>query len=129
MDHLAGGHLALDAVQEADELLMAMALHILADDGAVQHVEGGEQGRGPVPFVVMGHGAGTAPLHGQAGLGAVKRLDLGFFVHAQDDGVRRRIDIEADNVPQFRDKLRVLRQLEQTHAVRLKPVRAPDSVH
>ncbi len=39
MDHLARRHLRLDGVEEADELLMAMALHVAADDGAVQHVE------------------------------------------------------------------------------------------
>jgi hypothetical protein len=42
MDQPAGGHLGLDGVQEADELLMAMVLHVAADDGAIQHVEGGE---------------------------------------------------------------------------------------
>ena len=44
VDHLAGRHLGLDRVEEADELLMAMALHVAADDGAVEDVERGEQG-------------------------------------------------------------------------------------
>ena len=39
MDELAGRNCRLDGVEEADELLMAMALHALADDGAVEHVE------------------------------------------------------------------------------------------
>ena len=42
-DDLVRRHLALDAVKEADELLMAMALHVLCDDRTVQHVERGEQ--------------------------------------------------------------------------------------
>ena len=53
MDVLAGRHLALDAVEEADEFLMAMAGHVLADHGAVQHVERGEQRRGAVALVVV----------------------------------------------------------------------------
>lgn len=46
-------HLALDAVEEADELLMAVALHVLRDDRAVQHVEGSEERRCAVPLVVV----------------------------------------------------------------------------
>ena len=32
VDHLAGRHIGLDRVQEAHELLMAVALHVAADD-------------------------------------------------------------------------------------------------
>ena len=94
VDDLSGRNLGLDGVQEADELLMTVALHVAADDGAVEHVERGEQGRGAMALVVVGHGAGAALLHGQARLGAVERLDLAFLVDRQDDGVGRRIDIK-----------------------------------
>src|SRR5690606_30448117 len=57
MDGLVLRHLALNAVEEADELLMAVALHVLSDDCAVQYVEGGEQRRCAVPFVVVRHRA------------------------------------------------------------------------
>ena len=46
MDQLAGRYLGLDGVEEADELLMAMALHVAADDVAFEDIEGGEQRRG-----------------------------------------------------------------------------------
>jgi hypothetical protein len=36
VDRLAGGDFALDGVEEADELLMPMALHVAADDGSVE---------------------------------------------------------------------------------------------
>jgi hypothetical protein len=35
--------LALDGVEEADEFLVPVALHAVADHRAVQYVEGGEQ--------------------------------------------------------------------------------------
>ena len=38
MDRLAGGNFALDGVEEADELLMPMALHVAADHGPVAGV-------------------------------------------------------------------------------------------
>lgn len=36
VDHLAGGHFGVDRVEKADELPMAVALHVVADDGAVK---------------------------------------------------------------------------------------------
>ena len=95
-DHVDGlvlWHFALDAVEETDELLMAVALHVLSDDRTVQHVECGEECRRAVALVIMGHGAGAAPLHRQAGLGAVKRLDLRLLIDRQHHGMGRRIDV------------------------------------
>jgi len=51
MNGLAGWHLCLDGVQEADELLMAMALHVATDDGAVEHIERSEQCRRAMTLV------------------------------------------------------------------------------
>ena len=111
VDGLAGGNLALDGVEEADELLMAVALHAAADHRAVEHVERGEQGGRAVALVIVGHGSGAALLHRQARLGAVERLDLAFFVERQDDGVGRRIDVEPDDVAQLLDEFGSLESL------------------
>lgn len=46
MDDLSSRDLALDRVQEADELLVRMLLHAAADAHPVEDVEGGEQGGG-----------------------------------------------------------------------------------
>ncbi len=78
VDRLVVGHLGVDGVEEANELLMTMTLHVAADDGAVEHVEGGKQRGCTVPLVVVGHCAEPALLHRQARLGAVERLDLAF---------------------------------------------------
>jgi hypothetical protein len=64
---LSSRHLRLDDIEEADELLVTMALHTSANDFAFQHVESREQRRCAVALVVMGHGAGSAALHRQAG--------------------------------------------------------------
>lgn len=63
-------------VEEANELLVAVARHAAAEDGAVEHVERGEQGGGAVPLVVMGHRPSLAGLEQQAWLRAVEGLDL-----------------------------------------------------
>ena len=49
----SGRGLAVDLVEEADEFLMPMARHALADDLALQHVERGEQCRCAVALVVV----------------------------------------------------------------------------
>ena len=64
VDRLVGGNLALDSVEKADEFDVAVVLHAAADDGAVEHAEGGEQGGGAVPLVVMGHGLAAPGLDG-----------------------------------------------------------------
>ena len=50
---MARRHLRFDGVEEADELLVPVALHIAADDGAVEDVEGREQCRRAMTLVVM----------------------------------------------------------------------------
>ncbi len=127
VDHFAGRHLGLDRVEEADELLMAMALHVAADDSTFEDIERGEKGRGAMALVVVGHGAEPPLLQGQARLGAVKGLDLRFLIERQHDGMGWRIDIEPDHVAQFGDEVRIVRELELPIAVRLKPVRFPDA--
>ncbi len=128
VNELSGRNLGLDGVQEADKLLMAMALHIAADDGSVEDVERGEQRRRAIAFVVMGHRAGAAFLQGQTGLCAVERLDLALLIDRQHDGVRRRIDIEPDDIAQFVDELRIVRKLELPDPMRLKAMGAPDAL-
>ena len=57
---LAGRHGRFDAVEEANELAVAMTLHALAEHRAVKNVEGGEQGCGAVTGIVVGLGGGMA---------------------------------------------------------------------
>ncbi len=45
---------------------MTMALHVAADDCAVEDVESGEQRRGAVPLVIVCHGSEPALLQRQA---------------------------------------------------------------
>jgi hypothetical protein len=53
---------------------------------------------GAVPLVVVGHRATAAGLERQPGLSAVECLDLRFFVNRQHHRVRRRINVEPDDV-------------------------------
>ena len=135
VDQLAGRHRRLDGVEEAQELLVPVALHAAAEHRPVEHVERREQGRGAVALVVVGHGRAparrTAFSHRQARLGRGRGLlvDLGLLVHREHDRVCRRSDVEADDVAQLGREPRVLAELEGPDLVRPEPVRAPDALH
>ena len=129
MDDLVFGDLSIDHVQETDELLVPVALHIASDHGPVEDVQGGEQRCCSIAFVVMGHGAETPFLHRQSRLGAVQRLDLAFLIDGQDDGVGGRIDVKPNNITQFSDEVRVVRELELPIAVRLQAMGTPDAAN
>jgi hypothetical protein len=74
----------------------------------------------PLALVIVRHGAGASLLEGQARLCPVEGLDLALFVHGKNDGVGRRIDIEAHDVAQLVHELRVIGQLEPATPMRLK---------
>src|SRR6478752_10493513 len=112
MHRLLLGHLGINDVEEADELLMAMALHTLADDLAFQHIKRCEQRRDAMTLVVVCDGAGTSLLHRQPRLGAVQRLDLAFLIDRENDGVVGRVDVEADDLFELGRKLGIVGQLE-----------------
>src|SRR3954447_21555087 len=98
--------LTVDLVEKADELLMPVPRHTLADDPALDHVECGEQGRRTVTLIIVGHRATAASLHRQPRLGAVERLDLRLLVNRQHQRVLGWINVEADNIPHLGGKLR-----------------------
>src|SRR5262245_38460256 len=64
MDVEVGLHAPIDALEEADELFGAMPRMALADDEAPLHIERGEQRRGTVALVIVGHRRRTALLQG-----------------------------------------------------------------
>ena len=51
VDRLSDGNLFLDDIEETNELLMAMALHVAADHRAVEDVHRGEQRRRAVALI------------------------------------------------------------------------------
>ena len=81
--HLSG-EFPIQPSQEAQEFLMAVLSHAFPNHPAIEHVEGSEQGRSAMPFVIVCHRATPALFHGQARLGPLQRLNLAFLIDAQD---------------------------------------------
>jgi hypothetical protein len=129
VDGLSSRDLAFDGVQEPDELLVPVALHAAADDLALQHVKGGEQGGCAMALVIVGHGSRASLLHGKAWLGSIQGLNLRLLIDAEDDGVCWRIDIEAHDVADLGGELGIVGQLEGADAVRRQAMGLPDALH
>jgi len=121
MDDLAGGDITLQGIQEANELLMSVALNIAGEDRAGEDVESGEQRRRSVALVVMGHRAGAALFHGHTRLGPVERLHLALLIDGQDDGVGRRADIKADDTDKLSANARSFESLNARQRCGARP--------
>ena len=129
VDDFSGRNSALDGIEEADELLVAMPSHAAPDHGSIEEVERGEQRGRAVALVVMGHRPAFSGLERQARLRAVERLDLALLVDRDDDRVLGRVHVEADDVLDLLDELRIVGALEGANAVRLQPMRLPQALH
>lgn len=129
VDRLILGHFALDPIEEADELLIAVTLHVLPDDGSVEYVECSEQRGRAVALVVVGQRAGAPLLHRQTWLGTIESLYLRLLVDRQDHRMGRRIEIKTDDIGEFFGECRIVRQLEAAPAMRSKAMRLPDRLH
>src|SRR5262249_23580712 len=77
MDHRLFRHLGIDDIEEADELLMAMTLHALADDLALKAIARREQGGVVVSLILVGHGARAAPSSSAAPAGCGPAPEFG----------------------------------------------------
>ena len=129
VDHLAGRNGGLDGAQEAQELLVPVTLHATAEHRAVEDVKGSEQGGDAVAEIIVGHGAGLAWFDRQTGLGPIQGLNLAFLIDREHQAVRRRLDVQADDVLEFGGKLGIVGALEGPDAVGLQPVHGPDPLH
>src|SRR5262245_36034627 len=123
------GTTGVDLIEEADELLMPMALHIAADDGAVENVERGEQCRRAVALVVVRHRPGAPRLHRQSRLSAVEGLDLALLVDREYDGMGGRIDVETDHIPELFGERRIVPQLYRPETMRRRVGGVEDALH
>ena len=77
------GHLLFQLMEEFDELLAPMARQATTDDLAIEDIEGGKQGGGSVPLVIMRLAFRPSRPQGQKGSGSVQRLDLALFIDAE----------------------------------------------
>lgn len=106
---------------------MSMPRQALANDLAIESIQGGEKSRCSVALVVMSHGFSSPAFHRQPRLGAVKSLNLALFVHAQDKSVIGRIKIQPHDVLEFVNEPGIPAELKAPYQVRFQPVLLPNA--
>ena len=85
------GSLGIDPFKKANKFLMPMSRHAVTDDFAIKHAQGSEKCSGAVTLVVVSLASRQSGAQGQQRPGSVQRLNLTFFINAQDDGLIRGI--------------------------------------
>src|SRR5438128_678340 len=85
MEFTLAWELPVEKAEKLQKLLMPVPRLALADNLAVQHTQGREQGRRAVALVVMRHGAAAALFHRQSRLSPIERLNLTLFINAQHE--------------------------------------------
>ena len=129
MQGLALGDLAINQTKECQPFLVTMAWQARGDDRALRDMQGGKEGGGAMPLVIVRHRAAAPRLQGQARLRAIQGLDLAFFIHAEDDGMFGRVQIQAHHVLQFVLEVRVPAELKGPDSVGLQAMGGPDPLH
>jgi hypothetical protein len=115
-----------DLAQEGQELLMAVPLGAGLGDLAGGHLQRGEQRGGAVPDVVRAGGLRMPGPHRQRRGGPLQGLDLGLLVDAKHHRLRRRMQIQPDDVADLGLQLRVGGERERLRPPRLDPEAVPD---
>ena len=79
-------------------------------------------------LVVVSHGSAASFLHGQPWLGPLQGLNLALLVHAKDDGLVRRVEVQPHDVGEFLREANILRELEPFGPLGLQSMGVPDAV-
>ena len=97
----------VEGLEEREHVGLGVTLRQLACDLAAREVHRGKQVKGAVALVVVGTGLVSSSPYRQSRLRAVECLSLGLFVEREHGRSLRRVEVEADDVPQFRGEVRV----------------------
>ena len=108
--------------EKLEKFLVPVAIKAGADYRAIQHIERCKQRRRSVSNIVVGQRSTASFFHRQTRLSSIQCLNLGFFVHAQNQRLIRWIQIQTGHVGEFFHKLLVAGQLEIANAMGLQTV-------
>lgn len=129
MQRQLGRSLAVDLLQEGEPFGMRVLRRGRAEDLSVEVIQGGEQRDRAMADVVVGPSADMADAQRQVRLGPFQRLALALLVAAEHQRLVRRVEIEADHVPELGLEVRVARQFERAGQMGLDLVCCPNPLH
>ncbi|ALA59356.1 hypothetical protein NITMOv2_2951 [Nitrospira moscoviensis] len=112
-------------VQEPKEVGPGVSFAALADDRSGSDFQSGVQTGQSIALVVMSLPGRKARAERQNRLRPVQSLDLGLLVDAQDDGVGRRVQVEADHIVDLLFGVGIRAELERLDPMGLQVVSLP----
>lgn len=113
--------------KEAHELGGGVAGGGLADDFTAFGVESRVQTQRPMAHVLEAMALGPAGGERQNRIDSIQGLNSGLFVHAEDGGMGRRVEIEPDDIGRLGFEIRVVRYHVTLEAMRPQSVLGPDA--
>lgn len=119
----------LNPIEKPEKLLMPVACLALTDHRSFKNVESGKQRGRSMTLIIVCLALWQTRSQRKYRLGAIQRLNLTLFIHAQHDGIVRWIHIEPDDVAHFRSKITIVAELERFDPMRLQLVPLPNSHH
>src|SRR5579859_706726 len=108
---------------------MRVALFGARDQRPFEVIERSKQRDRAMAAVIMGLCSWMARHQRQTRLGTLESLALAFLVTAQHQSFRRRVQIQADDIPELLLEPGVIRQFEGPDDVRLQIVSGPYALH
>lgn len=119
----------IDVVEKLQELLVAVSALALRQNLAGGNVQGGEQGRGAVPDVIVRYAFHISQPHGQKRLGTFQGLRLALLVYTKHHRSIRRVQIQSYNITHFLREEGIVGQLEVLLPVGRNAQGGPDALH
>lgn len=124
------GRLSVDLLEEPQPLDVCVLILGAAYDLAIKVIESGEESDRAMTSVVMGCSPAVAACaKGQCRLRTFERLALALLIATKHEGLCRRVEIQADDIPELLLESRVVGEFECLGDVRLDIVGPPNSVN
>jgi len=124
---LAIGAVGNDFVHELKELATSPPFEVSGLHLARGDFQGGKEGGGAVAFVVVAAAhEGLAVGKPQPALRALQCLNMGLLVHAQHQGILRRIQVQSDDVGGLPGEFRICADAPGPPPLQVNPVKAQD---
>lgn len=89
MDIQVFGNVGIHLLEELEVFLVSVVGFALGENLSASNVEGRKEGGGPVADIIVGDSFHVTQPHQKNRLGTIQRLNLAFFVDAQNDGLIR----------------------------------------
>ena len=80
-------------------------------------------------LIIVRHGAAPTVLHREARLGAIQGLDLAFLIHAEDEGMLGRVQLQAYDILHVLLEVRIPAERERADPLRLEAVCLPHTLY